>query len=126
MNFNIKDLTIGQAQEISAMFSQPVTPIPNEKHNNLASDGQIVIAVLQRGHVAVGIYRQIGNIAMLQKASIIRRWGTADGLGELAIKGPLENTKLDKCPEITFHIREAIMVMHTGDNDAWRNYINKY
>ncbi len=119
-------MTIGQAQEIEAMFPQPGALTPNEIYNRLAPDDRPVIAVLQWGHVAVGIYTQKGDIAMLEKASIIRRWGTTDGLGDLAIKGPLENTKLDKCPEITFHIREAVMIMNVGGNDAWRNYIDKY
>jgi hypothetical protein len=124
MSINIDELTIGQAKEIAALF--PAAAAHEEPYNRLAPDNLLVIAVLQRGHVAIGVYEQRGLIARLSKAAIIRRWGTTDGLGELAAKGPLENTKLDKCGEISFHIREAVMVMNTEVTDAWRNYVNKY
>ena len=39
MTFNIKDLTIGQAQEITAMFSQSVIPIPNETYTQISING---------------------------------------------------------------------------------------
>lgn len=125
MSINLDDLTVGQAKELAAVFAaqlgtNDVVATPNQ----LAYNGAQVIAVLQRGHVAVGIYKQRGNIAMLKKAAIVRRWGTSEGLGELAEKGPLENTKLDKCPDLTFHIREAIFIMEA--KDAWGNYFNKY
>jgi hypothetical protein len=86
--------------------------------NILADPGEICIVVLQRGHVAVGVYGQIGNIGKLSNAAIIRRWGTTEGLGELAMKGPLEKTILDKCPDISFHIREAVFAMEVNPN-AW-------
>ena len=93
--------------------------------NRLAPDGHEVIAVLQRGHVAVGRYRQHGNIGALEQAAIVRYWGTKEGLGELAMKGPLANTKLDKCPDLAFHIREAIFIMEVKP-DAWRDYFDKH
>lgn len=102
----------------------------NEQYENfnirLAPDGDIVIAVLQRGHVAVGRYSQKGMICRLKNAAIIRRWGTSKGLGELAQKGCLDEsapngpTVLDLCPDISFHARECIFLMDVNQN-AWRN-----
>ena len=83
----------------------------------LAPENSRIIAVLQRGHVAVGTYSQKGEIAQLDDCAIVRRWGTSKGLGELAKKGPLPNTKLDQSPALNFHVREAIFVMRCSD--AW-------
>lgn len=92
--------------------------------NRLAQDGQKVIAILQRGWIFVGDYSQTGDIARLENASCIRRWGTKNGIGELALNGPLsENapngpTILDPCPPVMFHVREAVAVMETNPT-AW-------
>lgn len=63
----------------------------------------IRIVVLQRGWVVVGEYSKKGSQCMIKGASIIRRWGTTHGLPELAIKGPLQDTIMDKSPAIKFH-----------------------
>jgi hypothetical protein len=72
--------------------------IPENK--NLSSDVRIVI--LQRGWVAVGRFSKEGSDCRLEKASIIRKWGTEKGLGQL-ISGPLPNTILDTCGTLQFH-----------------------
>lgn len=64
---------------------------------------KIKIVVLQRGWVAVGEFYQKGTECRLENASIVRRWGTTKGLGELAEKGPLNNTTLDPCNTLRFH-----------------------
>lgn len=88
-------------------------------NQQLAENGSKVIAVLQRGWVVVGDYSQHGDVGRLENASVVRRWGTSLGLGELASKGPLRNTVLDPCPPVTFHAREAVMIMEVNA-DAWR------
>lgn len=60
-------------------------------------EGDIKIVVLQRGWVMIGRLERNGSECKLHDASVIRNWGTTKGLGELAAKGPLSNTKLDKC-----------------------------
>jgi len=98
-------------------------------NNRLGVDGEIRIAVLQRGHVLIGRYSQKGEIGRLDNAHVIRRWGTTDGLGELAVKGPLPDsapngpTRLDSCPPIQFHIREVIFLMEVNP-DAWGKLCN--
>jgi hypothetical protein len=59
--------------------------------------GDIKIVVLQRGWVMIGKFERTGSDCKLHNASVIRYWGTESGLGERASKGPLKNTKLDKC-----------------------------
>lgn len=61
------------------------------------------IVVLQRGWVAVGEYSKSGTQCFLKNGSIVRRWGTANGLPQLASEGRLPNTVLDKSPDIEFH-----------------------
>lgn len=117
-NVDLNSLTIGEAKELSRMFGGN-NPTEN---NRLASDGDIVIAVLQRGWVAVGRYSQCGVIAELSNGYSIRRWGTSMGLGQLAMDGKQESTILDKQPSIRFHIREAVMVI-SCNAEAWKNEI---
>lgn len=61
----------------------------------------IRIVVLQRGWVAVGHYREEGEKRFLSGASILRRWGTTKGLGEL-VDGPLKTTQLDACGDLQY------------------------
>ena len=45
----------------------------------------------------VGKFERNGSDCKLHNASVIRSWGTKDGLGEIAKGGPTSSTKLDKC-----------------------------
>ena len=83
--------------------------------------GDIKIVVLQRGHVAVGRFSQDGETCKLIGASIIRYWGTTKGLGQIAFEGPTDKTKLDKCPDISFHIMTSILLMDCVE-ETWESY----
>ncbi len=113
---NINEITFEQAKELINMFSGNI--VGHTGNNQLSENGEKIIAVLQRGNIVVGEYSQDGEIGTVSGCSVVRKWGTTSGLGELAEKGPLENTKLDKCPDVSFHIREVVMVMRC--TDAWR------
>ena len=65
------------------------------------------IVILQRGWVMVGRYCQSGDALWLEGASVIRRWGTTKGLGEL-VNGPLADTVLDPCGRVDFHVLGVI------------------
>lgn len=79
-----------------------------------ATATDIRIVILQRGWVVVGRYQQKGDEISLTGAKVIRRWGTTQGLGELASSGPLPNTKLDPSPVVRFH---PLTVIATIDCD---------
>jgi hypothetical protein len=66
------------------------------------------ILVLQRGWVVVGEYSEQGDECVLSNASVIRIWGTTQGLGELR-GGPLENTILDPCGTVRAHKLAVVM-----------------
>jgi len=78
----------------------------------LQPTGDIKIVILPRGWNMVGHFSQEGSKCKLEKASVIRRWGTTQGLGELALKGPLADTILDPCPlPVEFHELTVIATM---------------
>ena len=82
-------------------------------------DGGIRIVVLQRGWVVVGHYYRTGTECRLEDASVIRRWGTTNGLPELASSGPLPETQLEKSKgDIRFH-RSAEVLTLDCEESKW-------
>ena len=59
--------------------------------------GDIKIVILQRGWIVIGRFERNGSDCKMSNAAVIRTWGTTNGLGEIAKKGPTDSTKLDKC-----------------------------
>jgi hypothetical protein len=58
----------------------------------------IRIVVLDKGFISVGVYSQTADEVVLDNAAVIRRWGSSNGLGEIAENGPTSSTILDKTP----------------------------
>jgi len=77
------------------------------------------ICVLLSGWVLVGNLERDGDEYILTQGSVIRRWGTTEGLGELAMKGPLPETKLDKTPLVKFHKTQMIFSI-SCDESKWK------
>jgi hypothetical protein len=70
----------------------------------------IRIVVLQRGWVVVGrVAEESDKELRIEKSSVIRRWGTTKGLGELAANGPTNNTVLDPCGTVRAHPLAVVM-----------------
>jgi hypothetical protein len=78
----------------------------------------VQIVVLNRGWIVIGNVSEIGSKTTIQNASVIRNWGTENGLGELAMSGQLPETKLDKCPDITVETCNVVLVMNC-DQSKW-------
>ena len=70
----------------------------SQSPNSGPSDVRIV--VLQRGWVVVGNYSEVGDDVFVNNASVIRKWGTTKGLGQLAVNGPTSDTVLDPCGSV--------------------------
>ena len=66
------------------------------------------IVILDRGFVLVGHAVVEGEWVTTTQASIVRRWGTTKGLGELAAKGPLSKTILDPIGTVRSPLRALI------------------
>ena len=71
------------------------------------------IVVLDRGWVYVGETEISGEWCNITNAKNIRRWGTKNGLGQLAAEGPQAETVLDGCVTLRAPIRAVISVIDT-------------
>ena len=69
------------------------------------------IVVLDRGFVYVGDVECDAEWCVISDAQNIRVWGTTKGLGELALDGPTEKTKLDLVGTVRAPIRAVISVI---------------
>lgn len=82
--------------------------------------GELKICILQRGWVMVGRLQRKGNDCVLRNASVIRIWGTTQGLGELAERGPLPGTKLDPCHGVVEFDRLTMVASIACEEGAWK------
>jgi hypothetical protein len=81
-------------------------------------DSPIKIVVLQRGWVAIGRYEAKSDTEhILADASVIRVWGTTQGLGQLA-SGPTSKTVLDKAGTVRFNPLTTVLVID-AEESAW-------
>lgn len=83
----------------------------------------IELVVCQRGWVLVGDVERDGEELIVRGGSVVRRWGTTKGLGELAERGPLTDTKLDPLPAAT-RIHQLTTILRTACNaEKWREHV---
>ena len=83
--------------------------------------GDLKIVVLQRGWVLIGTFEQEEDKCKLHNASVIRVWGTSQGLGQLANEGPTEKTILDKCHGL-IEFNDLTMVLSiSAEQSKWQN-----
>ena len=71
----------------------------------------IKIVVLQRGWVVIGNYTEDGEYGILNDAYVIRRWGTSEGLGQLALQGKQGDTVLEKTGVVRFLKVTSVMLI---------------
>ena len=69
------------------------------------------ILALDSGWVVAGYPEYKGLKITVHNALVIIRWGTSGGLGELAKKGPLQNTKLGEQATIQAPASRLIFAM---------------
>ncbi len=81
-------------------------------------DGGIRIVILQRGWIVVGHYYDDGTQFRVDHAAVIRKWGTTNGLGEIALGGTTAKTVLDNCGTVRGHVL-AIVACVDCDADKW-------
>ena len=84
-----------------------------------ASQVQIVIA--PRGWVFVGYTHETEKHLVIERANVIRVWGTTKGIGEL-INGPLKDTKLDSCGTTRIPLG-AVLAQIDVEEKAWQSKI---
>lgn len=83
------------------------------------SNEKIRILVLQRGWVVIGvIVAESEKEIRLEKACVVRRWGTTRGLGQIAANGPVDETMLDPCGTVRVHPLSIVMQID-ANQEAW-------
>lgn len=105
------DLTIGEARKLSSLFC--------DKPKSCPETSSLQIVVLDKGFVFVGKVEFEDNFILIHDAKCVRRWGTKAGLGELALKGPLEETILDHTGELRAPM-SAVIFQISCNTSAWK------
>ena len=83
---------------------------------------KVRIVILQRGWVVVGVVtKETETVLELENASVIRRWGTSKGIGQLTL-GPTVDTKLDKCGTVTAHPLAVVMQIECSP-EGWAKHV---
>lgn len=80
-------------------------------------DGYAIV-IADRGHVWVGATTVTNDWVTIADARAIRRWGTTQGLNELAQKGPLAETKLDAASTVRVS-RKAVIALIPTESAKW-------
>ena len=71
------------------------------------------IVVVDKGFVYVGTVSHDGDWCVIVDAKNIRYWGTQKGLGELALSGPTDKTKLDSVGTVRVPARSVVSLIDT-------------
>lgn len=111
----MSDLNQSINQRITNMSTVTINGVDYEP---VTKSSDIRIVVLQRGWVLIGRYREDGDEVTMSDASIIRVWGTTQGLGELHF-GPTPSTKLDKTTGAVRAHRGAVVLTVDVDDETW-------
>ncbi len=109
---NIDELTIGQAKEIAAFFGAK----PAIEQQTPIEQGARYIVTMQRGWIIVGNVTKQGDYLSIENPSVIERWGTTEGLGQLAITGPTSDTRLRKTANMLTHELTVVHLMRVQND----------
>ena len=91
-----------------------------KKGSEEPKNSNIKIVILQRGWVFIGRWSQEGDVCTLENAYTIRTWGTTNGLGQLALEGKQNSTKLDKAGRVQFHPLTVVASLDCKD-ELWND-----
>ena len=79
---------------------------------------KLSIVVVQAGWVLVGEVTEHPTHVTMHNAHVIRRWGTTEGLGQLALSGPTPETQLE--PSGVAHIpKAAVLITFEVADGVW-------
>lgn len=108
----IDDLTIGEAKQLTAMLGGSAGKSATVNHG-------LQIAILDRGFVYVGEVTTDAEWCVIENAQNVRRWGTSEGLGELAKNGPTPSTKIDPAGTVRAPMR-ALIGLIACEASSWK------
>jgi len=78
----------------------------------------LALVVADRGFVWVGEAVTTEDWVEIAGARAVRRWGTSEGLNQLANEGPLANTKLDAAADVKVS-RKALIAIIPCEASKW-------
>jgi hypothetical protein len=84
----------------------------------MTTPNPLQIAVLDRGFVYVGRCAVADGFLTITDARCIRRWGTTNGLGQLAASGPTAKTILDTAATIHAPLTAVVHLIDCAEG-AW-------
>lgn len=73
------------------------------------------IVILQRGFVYAGDVSRAGDYLVIRNAVNVRRWGTNNGLGELAAKGNQSETTADAAGVVRVHQLSVVAMIDCAE-----------
>ncbi len=94
----------------------------NDTNSLAKEESTIKILILQRGWITVGNVKKENGYFISENSSVIRKWGTTKGIGELAFNGPTEETKLDKCGTVRAHELTTVAIIDCN-SEKWENVL---
>lgn len=97
--------------------TQPLESQPATSLEDFVDHG-LQIVVLTQGFVYLGHARTNATWCLVTDCINIRQWGTTEGLGELALKGPLQPTVLDKVGALAAPIGSLVSLIQP-QTDNW-------
>ena len=77
------------------------------------------IVIADRGHIWVGELKDSGEWIAIRRARAVRKWGTQNGINELAANGPLEDTKLDAPASLLWVRKRAVIACIPSEESKW-------
>lgn len=91
------------------------------------TDPAIRLLVLDRGHVLVGRSvppDTVGLWLAVTDVRVVRRWGTTEGLGQLAA-GPTADTVLDaRMDRVTVPVRAILFTLDSLSEELWSPHLS--
>ena len=106
--------------EVTTMTVNGVDYVRKDSVSPVEIEGDIKIVILQRGWNMIGRFERTGSDCKLHNASVIRIWGTTDGLGQLATKGKTSSTKLDKCGGVVAFDYLTVVATIDCSEEIWK------
>lgn len=89
------------------------------EHTEISSEAHgLALVVADRGFVWVGKVITTPDWVEIEGARPVRRWGTKEGLGQLAKEGPLTNTVLDAAADLKVS-RKALIAIIPCEAEKW-------
>jgi hypothetical protein len=95
-----------------------MTKTTDTRDKSFVTTSRINILVVEAGWVLVGEPFVGEKNIELQRAHVVRVWGTDKGIGQLALNGPTETTVLDKLG-VAYVERSHLHFMIECDDKAW-------